>query len=149
MAIDHIDHGLHISSIRSVQSHGTGHIDFVISVCQDVCRQNVSDETPYKHFALADDEQSVERWGGTHAYATFRHAAETALMALRSVAFENVLVHCHVGKNRSAAVCTAALATYEESTYTEAFETVQRARPMVNPNHLMRSHAIRFIDEHA
>lgn len=145
--IDHIDHGLHITSIEALERSGTGRYDFIISVCQDTSPDNVSDETPYRHFVLADDAESAARWGGSYDYRTFRYAAETALMALRSPEFENVLVHCHVGKNRSAAVCTAAIGVYDDSTYPEAFETVQRARPMVDPNDIMRGHAHRFIVE--
>lgn len=147
MSIDNIDHGLHITSIRSVQVRETGRFDRVISVCQDIVRQNVSDETPYEHFMLADDEESRDNWGGSHGYPLFARAAESVVEALEAAAVENVLVHCHRGRNRSAAVCAAALAVYEDSTYVDAYNRVQAARPMVNPNETMREHAERFVAE--
>jgi protein-tyrosine phosphatase len=146
MSIDHIDHGLHISSIRSVQSHETNQYDRIISVCQDIVPQNISDETPYEHFMLADDERSRDEWGGSTSYTVFARAAESVVDALEAVPDEDVLVHCHVGKNRSAAVCAAALAVYEDTSYAEAFTKVKEARPMVNPTELMRQHGERFVD---
>jgi protein-tyrosine phosphatase len=146
MAIDHIDHGLHITSIRSVQSEETTRFDRVISVCQDIVSQNVSDDTPYEHFMLADDESSRDNWGGSHHYPMFARAAESVVEALERPEDENVLVHCHVGKNRSAAVCAAALAVYEDSTYAEAYTKVEDARPMVNSTEQMHEHGRRFVD---
>jgi protein-tyrosine phosphatase len=147
MAIDHIDHGLHITSIRSVQSEETTRFDRVISVCQDIVSQNVSDDTPYEHFMLADDESSRDNWGGSHGYPMFARAAESVLDALERPEDENVLVHCHVGKNRSAAVCAAALSVYDHIPYYKAYGRVVEARPMVNPSTLMREHAERFVAE--
>jgi protein-tyrosine phosphatase len=147
MSIDRIGDGLHISSIRSVQSHDTGQYDVVVSVCQDTCRQNISDDTPYRHFPLADDEHSEENWGGSAEYDLFEDAAMHVVGLLLDEAVDDILVHCHVGKNRSAAICAAALGAYHDSSYERALDAVRDARPMVNPNELMRSHATQFIGE--
>lgn len=146
MSIDHIDRGLHITSIRSAQSHSTATFDMVVSVCQDACEQNISDETPYEHYRLADGPTSEGEWGGSCAYGLFEEAAESVVAALEDDSIENVLVHCHVGKNRSAAICAAALGAYDDLTFEVAYECVRSSRPMVNPNATMRSHARRFIE---
>ena len=142
-----IDHGLWISDIDAVKNQSTGRFDTVVSVCQDTYRENVSDSTPYHHFVMADDEVSEENWGGSCEYDVFAEAAECVVSALRDDAVEHVLVHCHAGRNRSASVCTAALAVYEQSGYHEAFGKIGAARPIVNPNDLMKSHAERFIED--
>jgi len=140
-----IDHGLWIADIDGVRTNSTSKFDIVVSVCQDKCTDNVGGQ--YEHYPLADDEVSKENWGGSLDYDLFAQAAESVVRALRDDAVENVLVHCHAGRNRSASICAAALAVYEDSGYHEAFGKVGAARPIVNPNDLMKSHAERFIEE--
>lgn len=146
-SIDHIEHGLHIASIRAVQANETGEYDRVISVCQDTCRQNVSEATPYEHYPLADDPESRHHWGGSYEYEDFAAAAESVLSSLQADADEQVLVHCHVGKNRSAAVCAAALAVHTDRTFEDALAVVEDTRPKVDPNYLMQAHGKQFVAE--
>jgi protein-tyrosine phosphatase len=144
--MQHVSHGLWIASIDGTRTQSTQQFDLVVSVCQDAAHENVG--CAYEHYPLADDAESVENWGGSTDYALFTAAAERVVNALRDDSVGNVLVHCHHGKNRSAAVCAAAIAAYRNCTYTEAITDVLHARPVVAPNNLMRSHAMRFISDH-
>lgn len=45
-----------------------------------------------------------------------------------------VLVHCHAGKSRSAAICAAYLMHIEGLTATDALSIVQEAHPRADPN---------------
>jgi predicted protein tyrosine phosphatase len=137
--------GLWITDIEAVEQQSTERFDLVVSVCQDAARDNVG--CAYEHYELADDEISVENWGGTTEYSEFSDAAESVIYALQSDEIENVLVHCHSGQNRSCAVCAAALAVHNQRSYEWAFNKIRAARPIVNPNQTMRSHAKRFILE--
>jgi predicted protein tyrosine phosphatase len=139
--------GLWITDIDAVEQQSTDHFDLVVSVCQDAARDNVG--CPYEHYELADDEISVENWGGSADYDTFAEAAESVVNALRDDTIEKILIHCHAGQNRSCTVSAAALAVYNERPYYWAFNKIQVARPIVNPNQTMRSHAKRFILEHS
>lgn len=147
MSIDHIDHGLWIADIDSVREHSTNRFDLVVSVCQDACPQNVADETPYEHYPLADDAISEEKWGGSTDYALFSEAAESVRRTLNDDKIEDILVHCHVGRNRSASICAAAIAVYEGTVYGGALAKIRNARPIVNPNDVMKFHAKRFIEK--
>jgi len=145
MGISYVDYGLHIGSIDDIYENSTDKFDVVVSVCQDNARDNVG--CFYPHYPLADDEQSMDAWGGTTEYSTFAEAAETVVAALQADSVENVLVHCHVGRNRSAAVCAAAMAVYEETFYEAAFSKLRNAREIVAPNSMMEEYARRFIQE--
>lgn len=133
---------LWISDIESVRERPTSRFDRVITVCQDGVSDNVG--CKYEHYELADDEIAEKNWGGSADYGAFAEAAQSAVEALRRD--EVILIHCHAGQNRSAATCAAALAVYEESGYHDAFGKVGAARPIVNPNQTMKSHAERFIE---
>lgn len=140
--IDHIGDGLHITDIETLAAASTSEYNAVVSVCQDTCRDNVSDTTPYSHVALADDEHSQERWGGSCDYNTFFTAAECVRGSW--LAHGNVVAHCHVGKNRSAAACAAAWAVEQDTTVYEALQTISETRPLVSPNDRMLSYATRY-----
>lgn len=141
--MNNIYDALWISDIQSVREQTTENFDRVVSVCQDACSENVGCE--YDHFKLADDEESARNWGGSAGYETFEPAAERVLQSLFDV--EAVLVHCHSGQNRSAAVCAAALGVFREERYEDAFESVRQARKIANPTYQMEGHARRFINE--
>lgn len=134
---------LWISDIQDAREQSTEQFDLVVTVCQDSVEENVG--CSYIHYPLADDEIAVKNWGGECSYDLFEAAALNVLTALR--ADQRVLVHCHAGQNRSAAVCAAALAVYEDSGYDEAFGKVGAARPIVNPNRTMKQFARLFIHE--
>jgi len=55
--------------------------------------------------------------------------------ALRPGAGGRVLVHCMVGRSRSASVVLAYMMAFHRLTYDEALGHLQRARPIVKPNH--------------
>lgn len=132
---------LWISDIQSVAESSTSGFDVVVSVCQDCVRDNVG--TPYFQFPLADDAESQRNWGGTTEYSEFERAAWWVLWSVFGGG--QTLVHCHRGRNRSAAVCTAVLAVREHRGYVSAFEDVREARPIADPASLMETHARRFI----
>ena len=142
--IDYIRDDLAITSIAGVRENDTSDFDKVLSVCQDMARDNVG--TEYTCVKLADDIRSKQRWGGTTEYAAFERAADRVLGSLLTYD-ESILVHCHSGQNRSAAVCTAALGVAEKVFYIDAGEMVYEARPVININQLMAAHARRYIDE--
>lgn len=133
---------LWISDIQSTRERSTNRFDRVITVCQDSVEDNIG--CSYEHYPLADDEVSEKNWGGSADYELFRSAAENAVRALERG--EVILIHCHAGQNRSAATCAAALAVYEASGYHDAFGKIGAARPIVNPNQLMKNYAKRFIE---
>lgn len=141
-----IEHGgLHVGDIDALHENSTAKFDLVVSVCQDTAGDNVGCD--YVHYPLADDEQSQDRWGGTTDYRVFSAACETTRMAREADEYENVLVHCHSGQNRSVAVCAAVIGAMRDCTYDMALAMISDARPIANPNDLMESHAKRYIRE--
>jgi len=60
---------------------------------------------------------------------------------------DRVLVHCHRGRNRSAAICAAALAAHRDESLSCALTQVCDARTVFDPNDLMVSHARRFVED--
>lgn len=142
--IDFIQSDLAITSKAGVERNVTAEFASVVSVCQDECQDNVG--CPYIHVPLADDEQSAERWGGSTEYSEFERAADAVLARL---AFGKVLVHCHSGQNRSAAVCAAVRAVDYGVTFEKALDDVRGARPVINPNDMFKAHARRYVEENS
>lgn len=141
-----IDHGLWIGDIDAAREQSTERFDLVVTVCQDNIRDNIG--CAYEYYALADDAESEDEWGGSCAYEVFEQAAERVCAALEDDAIENVLVHCHVGRNRSAAICAAVIAAVHGGTFDDALTTVKRARSFANPNDLMRQHGRVFVESY-
>lgn len=141
--VNYVRDDLAITGIRGTAENDTSDFDVVVSVCQDRRCDNIG--THYQHFPLADDKQSEWEWGGSCRYEVFERAANYVSSSLRSG--ESVLVHCHSGQNRSAAVIIAALGVVEGLDYYEAGEELYDARPIINVNQLMASHAKRYIHE--
>lgn len=139
------DSGLWVGDIDALYQNPTDHFDLVVSVCQDTAGENVGCD--YVHYPLADDEHSVRNWGGTTDYRVFSAAVDTVSAAVESDEYENVLVHCHSGQNRSVAVCAAVIATRFGNGYEFGKMVVEDARPIANPNETMESHARRYIAE--
>lgn len=121
---------LSIASIEQTQNKDTRAFDVVVSVCQDTCVDNVSDETTYEHVPLADDCGSEYNWGGRFDYEHFREAVNIVVRHLFSD--NKTLVHCHKGRNRSVSVAIAAYAIWKDIPYERALPQVRdfdRERP--------------------
>jgi protein-tyrosine phosphatase len=152
---------LHIASIDEVAESSTSQFDTVVSVCQDTVEANVSaglaadtdsdsaesEEVgcPYHHIALADGRESQRNWGGSIEYKDFVRAAETVIASVQD---GTTLVHCHKGRNRSAAVCAAVIATHYEHTFDAAVDLVERMNPQTSFSPLMYVFARRFAREY-
>lgn len=102
----------------------------VVTVCQDDIYDNISDSTRYFHFNMADGE--CDGYGGDDSYECFERAVTIVLNELD--ADHDVLVHCHAGQSRSAAVCITAVATVDDYSYSEAYRRVEDARSIIDPN---------------
>lgn len=146
---DHIYYGIWIGPIEEV-SESEREYDRILSVCQDTRRENVPSDVPYEHSPLADDAESEANWGGTTDYETFSEAVDWVRNNYEPrFNDETMLVHCHMGRNRSVAVVAAAIAT-DNSPYVsveDAIEAIKVNRPIANPNKLMRAHAKRYVME--
>jgi len=88
-----------------------------------------------------------QRWGGSCGYDLFERAATGVVAALDVDEIDRVLVHCHRGRNRSAAICAAALAAHRDESLSCALTQVCDARTVFDPNDLMVSHARRFVED--
>jgi protein-tyrosine phosphatase len=145
--VNEITDELWITDIETVRFADKSQFDQIITVCQDCVGDNISDDTEYYCFNIADDEESAENWGGSYHYPRFEEAALTLLRGFRDDSISTSLIHCHKGRNRSVAVCAAAMGVYYDITYGEAYGRIQDARGIANPNHIMEGHAKRFITE--
>jgi len=116
--------------------------DVVVTVCQDDIEDNVSEKCSYKWFNMSDGDTG---YGGRSDYGIFKEACDAVISHLEKG--DSVLVHCHVGKSRSAAVCIASLAVFEKLRYNEAYKKVKEARSFINPDSLLVEHANRYINE--
>lgn len=141
--MNQITEQLWIGDIGDAREGDTSRFDRIVSVCQDHAKENTADSISYFHFNMADSPDTAGMYGGKCNYQIFEAAVDNVLYALRNE--EAVLVHCHVGQNRSAAVCMAALGAHEGIPFGEAYERVEDARPMVNPMATMRQYAERYV----
>lgn len=130
---------LYIGSIDEVAEHSTSNFDSVVSVCQDTVEDNVSCD--YYQIPLADGRESRRNWGGTIEYTDFVRAAERVIEQLQ---YGDTLVHCHMGKNRSAAVCVAVLASAYDYSFGSAMLHTCLNNPRTDIVPLMYVFARRF-----
>lgn len=137
--------GLWISDIIDVREKPIPDgITTVVSVCQDTCEPNISDDIAVVCFPLADDVDKSERFGGTTSYQTFKEAADFIHDSIVERG-RPVLCHCHAGQNRSVSVCTAVIGRIMGGSYDEAFDEVLKVRPIANPTQIMERHAKRYV----
>lgn len=137
-------HGqLYIADIAAARTSDMSTFDAIVTVCQDSIEDHIPDGTDYHFFNMADGPECD--YGGKSDYQFFKDAAQTILDHLESG--ETILVHCHMGQSRSASTSLAALSVLEDVTYHEMFLRVKESRPQINPDGLLRDHAIRFIEE--
>ncbi|MDJ1434610.1 dual specificity protein phosphatase [Halostagnicola sp. A-GB9-2] len=120
---------LWISDINSVMESDTSRFDHVVTVCQDSVEDNIGCE--YDHFNIADGPLSQDHYGGDLSHSSFEDAAETLHEALEND--KTVLVHCHAGQSRSAAVAAAALGRRQDCRFSEALAQIEDVRPIINP----------------
>lgn len=135
---------LWITDISGAREQDTSRFDRVITVCQDEVSDNIGCE--YEHFNMADGPHNTG-YGGEFSYSLFTDAADAVNEAL--VNGETVMVHCHVGQNRSVAVSAAALTRFEDLSHTEALDLIQEHRPIANPTETFRDHLQQYASEHA
>lgn len=115
-------------------------VDTVITVCQDSVEENVSPDVGYKFFNMADGPHDGR---GDGTYELFEEAADTLLERLSHG--ETVLIHCHVGKSRSVSVSIAALAAYEDVSYSEMRKQVEGARPQASPKETLKEYTRMYV----
>jgi len=123
---------LTIASIDEVENNPTGKYDAVLSVCQDKCEDNVSDDVNYEQYPLADGCDSQRNWGGEYSFAVFERAVKQLLQALYDD--KRVLIHCHKGRNRSVSISIAALAVWQDWTVSHARRQVMRESDKAPPD---------------
>lgn len=128
---------LWISDLETVRSTSF-EADQVVSVCQDSVAENVG--CSYQHFNMADGEE--DEWGGNNDYELFADAVNDVISAVENG--DDVVVHCHMGRSRSAAVCIAALGALDSVPYSEAYRLVNNAR-RIDPDPLLVEHANRYL----
>lgn len=138
--MNRVQENLIISDIETVHSTSFD-ADTVISVCQDEVSDNVG--CRYRHFPIADRED--DDYGGSTEYDLFNKAVRETVGSVTNGA--KTVVHCHVGKSRSAAVCIAAVSEMQDCSYSEAYSVVHGARPVIDPKPLLVEHANRYILE--
>lgn len=136
---------LYIGDIQDVREGDTSKFDRVIGVCQDDCSENVGCE--YEHFCLSDGPYDIRGHNPGEYSAEMVHNAIDAVVAAR-IKRETVLVHCHAGQSRSAAVAIAAMAVIEGMTWNEAFNRAKEQRPIINPGPELVNDAKAYIREY-
>eukprot|EP01062_Namystynia_karyoxenos_P009651 TRINITY_DN13405_c1_g4_i1.p1 TRINITY_DN13405_c1_g4~~TRINITY_DN13405_c1_g4_i1.p1 ORF type:complete len:544 (+),score=129.17 TRINITY_DN13405_c1_g4_i1:99-1730(+) len=129
---------LYLSSYRGsgasahLKAQGVTHV-----LCLDEgCRPKHPEEFVYlKMDRLEDDRYADVLSQLPEALAFLQRATESAA----------VLVHCEMGRSRSASVVIAWLMLHRGMSLSEAWRTVQRARPIVSPNPAFRRQ-LRLLD---
>lgn len=138
--MDEITDRLWISEIDTVREDPIASaVDIVVSTCQDEVRNAV--DRPYEHFEMADGRQDEN--GGDHSYECFEHTVDYVREQVQ--AGRTTLVHCHLGISRSSAVCATTIAAERGISFGEALDTVEAARPIVDPNEDLRSHGRAYL----
>lgn len=142
--MDQVHPQLTITDIDGARTEPLNDYDTVLTTCQDSIEDHIPTGVDYHHFNMSDGPEN--QYGGRSDYDIFRVAASTLLLHLQRG--DSVLIHCHHGQSRSAAVAIAALAAQEDAEYGEMHDHVQNERPQVQPDELLEAHANRFIRTH-
>lgn len=116
----------------------------VVTVCQDSVSDNISDSCTYHYFNMSDGE--VDGYGGECSYELFAEAVDTVRELLADGC--DVLVHCHAGQSRSAAVCGAVVAHIRDCPFEEGLAAVSDARPIIAPNDVLCEYGRTYIRLH-
>lgn len=142
--MDEITSQLWITDLTGVREQDTSRFDRVITVCEDNVSDNVGCE--YEHYSMADGPHCTG-YGGGFSFELFAEAANAVHEALSEG--ETVLVHCHVGQNRSVSVSAAALARLEDYSYSKALGIIQEQRPIANPTETFRKLLRQYATKHS
>lgn len=114
--------------------------DRVITVCQEPVVENVS--TAYEYYKLDDGESD---YGGECSYELFSQAAGSLVDSLQRG--EDVMIHCHRGRSRSASVAIAALGVHDGMSWDDTYAVVQHRRPCIDPDGMLEKFGRRFVRE--
>ena len=133
-----------IADRQTVVRNSISHIDHVITVCQDGVEDNISSDTTYNQFSLADGETDKYK-SGTCTYALFEDAANALYTALKNTE-DNILIHCHAGQSRSSSVAIAAIARIRQDKFTPTFRDIKDNHPQTDPNITLRDLARKYIN---
>lgn len=107
----------------------------VVTVCQDSTEDNVG--CSYSRYNMSDGPDN--KYGGRHDYEIFHSAVGEVVESINQG--DTVLVHCHRGRSRSAAVVIASVGRLKSVGYDKSREVVESARPVINPDKLLVKHA--------
>lgn len=148
--MDEIYDGLWITSLDGVQMGSTGQFDRLVSVCQDTVTDHVAEHQAYEWHNICDGA-TCDQYGGSESYESFWKAASSVADAVGRG--ESVLVHCHAGQSRSAAVCIAALHEIapEETgvvgaeRWKQLRDVVESARPQIHMDDQLAAYSMRFV----
>lgn len=136
-----ITNHLSVSDAQSVRNLPDDHqYDFVLTL-------GYYDGRGYGIPDQSDTEDQFVFPDGDHDYSTFKNATDASVEQLDNG--NNILVHCQAGVSRSVAVCIAALATYEDLSYEEAYARVQNCQPNMNPTDVVIESCMKYISRNA
>jgi len=126
-----------VEDARHLHEYHTS-FDRVVTVGEDIAQESTDE-----HYPIPDGG-----WGfdPDEHYPIFRQAVNTVRTAL--VGGERVFVHCRAGQSRSAAVCIAAIATLDGSSFEEAYLEVRHSRPIITLSEELQECAKKFIREY-
>jgi len=128
---------LRIANIAYVQQESFD-ADRVVTVCQEPVVENVN--IVYEWFNLDDGESD---YGGECTYRLFSQAASSLTDALKRG--EDVIIHCHRGRSRSASVAIAALGVCEDMSWDDMYARVEDSRPCIDPEGRLETFGRKFI----
>lgn len=134
-----IINNLWISDLHTVINKPTDSFDHIIGVCQSSAKDDV--DCDYTHFNMSDGPA----YRGRSDYELFEESATLALNQVQQG--NNVLIHCHMGQSRSAAVTIAVIGAHKNIPYNDAYNLVSDKRD-IHPMNNLQEHAKRFIEEH-
>lgn len=120
---------LWVSGIDGVRYAPTSEFDTIVTVCQDHIIDHVADEQVYLWYPLCDSNGNCDDWGGLNDASSFDAAIRATAMELSRGS--DVLVHCHAGVSRSAAVSAGVIMEFDAVDAETAVETVRDGRGIV------------------
>lgn len=130
---------LWIADIEDVREQSLD-CDHVVTVCQDEVSDNVGCQ--YSFYCMSDGPDN--EYGGDHSYELWVEAVEDVLQSY--IEGNEIVVHCHMGRSRSASVCVAVVGVLCRFRYSEARSEVSESRYIQMDRHLA-DHVRRFLGE--